>query len=110
MLRIFLIIGQSMFGHGVHQLLSAQPELSIVGWEPDLAAGVLRVRDLQPDVVIVENSAGIDVLQAFKQVLGERQRLRVIESNLDSNILYIHFCEKRTVEQVPDLVDIITLH
>jgi DNA-binding NarL/FixJ family response regulator len=53
MLRIFIVSSYLMFSLGLENLLRQDKEIKILGQETDREKAILKIQELQPDVVIV---------------------------------------------------------
>ncbi len=108
MRRIFMISSQLMFSRGVENLLRGQANLEILGRETDAAKAVLQIRELQPDVVILDSK---DLASApssiIANILKEAPGVKVITLNLANELIRIYHGEQRTAQCIDDLVDVI---
>jgi DNA-binding NarL/FixJ family response regulator len=108
MKRIFMLSSHPLFSQGVESLLCGEAGLEIVGREMDLEKGLDRIRELRPDVVIVDNSDPMqDPTPAVMRILRERLGTRVIGLNLQDNIVCIYRGEQRMARGVEDLLEAI---
>jgi len=82
--------------------------LEIVGRETDIDKAIERIRELRPDVVIVDSGdpAG-DPTIAVMRILREGVGAKVIGLNLQDNTICIYRGEQRVVKEVKDLVEAI---
>lgn len=109
MTRIFIISNYPLFGHGLESLLSQANGLDVMGQETDLDRAVERVKTLQPDVVIVDNSGpGQQAIPAaVLQILDENSGTKVVGLSLQGNHLRIYQSTQRIITNVEDLMSII---
>ncbi|MEU7762538.1 response regulator transcription factor [Micromonospora aurantiaca (nom. illeg.)] len=71
MIRVLIADDQAMVRQGFGALLSAQPDLLVVGDAADGAAAVTEARRLDPDVVLMDvRMPVLDGLAATRQLLG----------------------------------------
>jgi two-component system nitrate/nitrite response regulator NarL len=79
LIRILLCDDHPVFRRGLRALLLAEGDLVVVGEAQDGAEAVGKVRELQPDVLLLDmampNRTGLDVLQ---DLAGEPQRPRTL--------------------------------
>lgn len=106
MTRILLVSRQSLFSSGLQSLLTHQAKVEIVGQEADPAHAIERVKELQPDVVIVDNDPSAGDSAAFAlNVLRAGMKVKVIGLGLKDNALYIYRKERRIAHGVEDLME-----
>jgi DNA-binding NarL/FixJ family response regulator len=104
MKRIFMLSNHPVFGEGVEILLRQQAEVEFVGREsnPDLA--IERIKELRPDVVIVDHGcSGGDAGMMVMRILREHTQTKVIGLDLKENTFCIYQEEQRVVRGVDDL-------
>jgi DNA-binding NarL/FixJ family response regulator len=108
MKRVFILSSHPLFGRGVESLLCRETGLEIVGWETDVDNAIRRIRELQPDVVILDNAdPACDPTPAVMRILREGVGTKVIGLNLQDNTMCIYRGEQRVVKEVTDLVEAI---
>ena len=70
-IRVLLVDDQPLLRTGFRMILSAEPDLSIVGEAGDGASAVEAARRLQPDVVLMDiRMPGMDGIQATRALAG----------------------------------------
>ena len=105
MKSIFVLSSHPLFGQGVEILLRQEAGLDIVGRETDVDRAMERIKELQPDVVIVDSGyPACDPTPAVTRILREGLGIKVIGLNLQNNTLCIYRGEQRVVKEVGDLV------
>lgn len=68
-----------MMRQGLHALLSTQQDLQVVGEASDGRVAVSMVRDLQPDVVVMDlKMPDLNGIDATRQVVAAKQGVKVI--------------------------------
>ncbi len=108
MKRIFMLSSHPLFSQGVESLLCREAGLEIVGREMDLEKGLDRIRELRPDVVIVDSGDPTrDPTPTVMRILREGLGTRVIGLNLQDNIVCIYRGEQRIARGVEDLLEAI---
>jgi DNA-binding NarL/FixJ family response regulator len=108
MKRIFMLSTHPLFSQGVESLLRQETGLEVVGRETDVDKAVERIRELQPDVVIVDSAdPTCDPTLAVMRILREGVGTKVIGLNLQDNTVCIYRGEQRVVKEVKDLVEAI---
>ena len=70
-IRVLLVDDQPLLRTGFRMILSAEPDLTIVGEAADGASGVEAARRLAPDVVLMDiRMPGLDGIQATRALAG----------------------------------------
>jgi DNA-binding NarL/FixJ family response regulator len=106
--RIFILSSHPLFSAGVETLLRDEVELEFVGRETNPDQAVARIKELKPDMVILDTNyvacnADPVLLRIFQEQLG----IKVIGMNLQDNRICIYHEEQRVVQSVDDLKSII---
>lgn len=79
MIRVVLADDHAMVRRGLEQLLSAQPDIEVVGTAPDGAVAVAMVRQTQPDVVLMDLQMPVlDGVEATKQIVADSGDTQVV--------------------------------
>ncbi len=79
MIRVVLADDHAMVRRGLEQLLSAQPDIEVVGTAPDGAVAVALVRQTQPDVVLMDLQMPVlDGVEATKQIVADSGDTQVV--------------------------------
>jgi two-component system, NarL family, nitrate/nitrite response regulator NarL len=70
-IRVLLVDDHSLFRSGIRSLLQRHAEFTVVGEAADGVEGIKRVKQLQPDVVLLDlnmpGMSGVETLQLMKQ-------------------------------------------
>jgi DNA-binding NarL/FixJ family response regulator len=70
--RVVIVDDHAVLRAGLAQLLAAEPDLEVVGTAASGDAGVAVVRELRPDVVLMDlQMAGVDGVSATRQIVAE---------------------------------------
>ena len=108
MKRVFILSSHPLFGQGVESLLRQESRLEIVGREANVDNAMERIKELQPDVVILDGGdAAYAPTGEVMRILRERVGTKVIGLNLHDNTICIYRGEQRVVKEVKDLVEAI---
>ena len=105
MTRVFVVSGFSLFNHGVEGLLLDEAGMEIVGREKNLDVALQRIKEVHPDVVILDSgSSEPDAASAVMRILGEGGEIKVITFSLNDNTMRIYCGGQRVITEVGDLV------
>jgi DNA-binding NarL/FixJ family response regulator len=109
--RVFILTSHSLFYVGVERLLRRETALDVVvGRETDVGEAVGRIKELQPDVVIVDSDhLAPDFAAELMGILRDVGGIKIIGLSLQDNSICIYRGEKRVVEATEDLVEAIEL-
>ena len=70
-IRVLVVDDEELVRTGLRLILDAEPDLTVVGTAEDGAQAVDRVRELRPDVVLMDiRMPGLDGLAATRQILS----------------------------------------
>jgi DNA-binding NarL/FixJ family response regulator len=106
--RVFILSSYPLFGQGIESLLAQEVGLEILGRETDLNQALERIKELMPDVVIVDcDDPGVSLTAPVISILKERLGIRVIGLSIQCNTVSIYRGEERLVQGVDDLVEAI---
>jgi DNA-binding NarL/FixJ family response regulator len=109
--RVIMLFSHPLFGQGVETLLRRESGVEIVGRESDANRLLQRVKELRPDVVIVDGADPVcDPLPLVMRILTEVGGTRVIGLNLKDNSMFVYQGERRMVKAVHDLMQAIEEH
>jgi TorA maturation chaperone TorD len=108
MKRVFLVASSTLFGRGVENLLRQEPAVELVGCETDAGRAVDQIKELRPDVVILDSSDPMcDRALAMMRILREGLGTKVIGLSLQDSTICIYRGEKRVAREMEDLMDAI---
>jgi DNA-binding NarL/FixJ family response regulator len=78
-IRILLTDDHTLFRQGVKTLISAQPEMEVVGETANAGDAVARAAELRPDIVLMDISMpGPSCFEAARQIRRSRPETRVL--------------------------------
>jgi DNA-binding NarL/FixJ family response regulator len=87
--RIFIVDDHAMFREGLRQLIDNEPDLAVCGDAADAAAAQRAIKEIKPDLVIVDISlagtSGIDLIKAIK---SEHEDLPILVVSMHDESLY----------------------
>ena len=108
MKRIFMVSRYALFGDAVEGLLGEHSDLKVVGRESDVDRAIQSIRELRPDIVILDNDdPNGELSPVVARILGERLATWVIGLNLQDNTICTYRGEQKRVKGVEDLVQAI---
>lgn len=78
-IRVVVTDDHQLFRQGISNLLAAESDMDVVGQASDGTESVERVRDLQPDVVLMDiGMAGLSSFEAVRQIKRLRPQTKVV--------------------------------
>jgi DNA-binding NarL/FixJ family response regulator len=78
-IRVLLTDDHTLFRQGVHTLLTAEPELEVVGEAANGAEAIAKSAEMKPDVVLMDVSMpGLSSFEATRQIRGDRPDAKVL--------------------------------
>lgn len=108
MKQVYIFSTHPLFGECVESLLSGDEGLRIAGREKDLAKAIEQIRNLQPDVIIVDsNDFEASRALAMNCVLKEGLQPRVVGLNIRDNKFFVCKSEQGTIEELKDFLETI---
>lgn len=107
MKRVLILSCHPLFSKGVETLLRQQQGVDIVGRESDLETAIIRLKELRPDVVILDMGVGGDYGPIRSRILDASQGVKIVGLNLENNTFSIYHEEQRILHQVQDLMQAI---
>ncbi len=109
MVRVFMLSRLALFGQGVETLLCREEGVEIVGRETEIEVAIARIKQLRPDVVLLDTTlqAG-DLASIAARIFTAQTNTRVIAMSLQDNTVSVFRGEQRTVHEIQDLMHAIT--
>ena len=84
--RVFILYSHGLFARGVQSLLAREQGVEVVGVEKDDRGALRRIKDLSPDVILLDSSACRDEpCPAIAEIFQEAPGARVISISLQDN-------------------------
>ena len=79
MIRVLVVDDQALVRGGFRLILESQPDIEVVGEAADGRAALAKVRELRPDVVLMDvRMPGMDGLEATRQLLSGGEAPRIL--------------------------------
>lgn len=79
MIRVFICDDQAIVCDGLEAILSAHPEIEVVGTAHDGAEALAKIPDLQPDLVLMDlKMPGMNGIQATRQIHAQFPEIKVL--------------------------------
>ncbi len=90
MIKIILADDHQIVRHGLRSLLSAEPDMEVVG-EADNGRAVVRlVQEKSPQIVIMDISMpDLNGIEATRQIIGEVPGIKIIALSMHSDSLFV---------------------
>jgi DNA-binding NarL/FixJ family response regulator len=106
--RVFVLYSHSLFAEGVMALLGRHQEVEVLGAEAGTESAVESVRQLRPDVVILEGAQG-DPAYAIACLLRECPNTRLISLSLQDDKMEIYDNYQVSTPHPADLIQAILI-
>ncbi len=89
--RVFILYSHGLFARGVQSLLAREQEVEVVGMEKDDHQALGRLKELNPDVILVDSGARQDnPCLTISEIFRELPGARVISLSLQENGIDIY--------------------
>jgi DNA-binding NarL/FixJ family response regulator len=90
MIKVVLADDHQIVRHGLRSLLSAEPDIQVVGEADNGRAVVRMVQELSPQVVIMDISMpDLNGIEATRQILSDTTGVKVIALSMHSDSLFV---------------------
>jgi DNA-binding NarL/FixJ family response regulator len=103
-ITILVVSNHAMFARGLENLLNRNPQFQILGQETTVAEAIEQIKNLYPDVVILDSTGTSPKKAGLKQILQAGGDTGVIDLSLTNNDLCIYQASQKTVKSVRDLL------
>ena len=92
-IRILLTDDHTLFRQGIRTLLSAEPDMEIVGEAANAFEAVTTARQFRPDVVLMDiGMNGMSSFEATRQIRKERPETKVVFLSMYDDEDYLAEC------------------
>jgi len=92
-IRILLTDDHTLFRQGIRTLLSAEPDLEVVGEAGNAMDSVAAAKQLRPDVVLMDiGMAGMSSFEATRQIRKERTDTKIVFLSMYDDEDYLAEC------------------
>jgi DNA-binding NarL/FixJ family response regulator len=92
-IRVLLTDDHTLFRQGIRTLLSAEPDLEVVGEAENAIASVAAAKQLRPDVVLMDiGMAGMSSFEATRQIKKERLETKIVFLSMYDDEDYLAEC------------------
>lgn len=99
-----------MFGRGLESLLGQERNIEIVGQQADVEQAIAQIKQLQPDVVILDSDDPSHSLTPvlLYRILKQHSGVKVVGLSLQNNRFYVYGAMQGVVNDVADLLKAIS--
>lgn len=105
MCTAFILYSHSLFAHGLEKLLQGEDGVTVAGVEKKGRAAFAQIKQLKPDVVIVEAEQGKpEPEKLLSRFLREQPQTRMIRLNLEDNTAFLYSGSRCTANSIEDLI------
>src|SRR5256885_4379868 len=92
-IRILLTDDHTLFRQGIGTLISAEPDMEVVGEAPNASDAVAQAAQLHPDIVLMDiGMTGMSSFEATRLIRKERPETRVIFLSMYDDEDYLAEC------------------
>ncbi len=93
-IRVLLVDDHLLFREGLCSLLSAQPDIEVVGQAGDGLEALVMARELRPDLILMDvTMPGMDGLEATEQIIEILPQAKIV-------MLTVHDDQERLFEAI----------
>ncbi len=102
---VFILYDYPLFARGLERLLEQEGGVKVAGIAAKSEEGLVQIRALKPDVIIVEAQEGMpEPCWLLTRLLQEQPRARVVRLSLEDNTAALYTGRRWTANRVEDLV------
>jgi len=92
-IRILLVDDHTLFRQGIRTLLSAEPDMEVVGEAADAGQATNLARQSHPDIVLMDiGMTGMSSFEATRQIRKERPETRIVFLSMYDDEDYVAEC------------------
>ncbi len=103
-----MLSSQSLFGRGVEILLRQDQDVELVGEETNAEQAIERIKELCPDVVLVEQNLTEDEPGSLvMRILSATPSAKIVALNLADNTIRAYHGEQKIPREIGDLLQVI---
>jgi hypothetical protein len=102
--RVFIVASHPLFAQGVESLLHGRPGLAVVGMSSAELGVVEKIRELRPDVVILDADSDAQT-SLLPLLLRENLGVKLVGLTLENNRIDIYYQQQIIGTDVGDLVE-----
>ncbi|HAX71028.1 MAG TPA: response regulator transcription factor [Anaerolineales bacterium] len=78
-IKLIIVDDHKLFREGIKALLTVTDDIEIVGEAEDGATALKKIRDLEPDVILMDiNMPGLNGIRVTEQILAQHPQTRII--------------------------------
>jgi DNA-binding NarL/FixJ family response regulator len=91
--RVLIVDDHPALCEGLEHRISAQPDFSVCGQAPDVDEALVKIRELQPEVVIVDIALkGSDGLELIKAIHTHHKEIKTLVHSMYEESIYADRC------------------
>jgi chemotaxis response regulator CheB len=104
---IFICSHRTLFSEGVAASLLDDPDLNIIGWEPDPVIARERINELHPDIVLFVGTPPFRPRLDAHNFLSEGVKASIITLDIQTDVVHVYRGEQHTIREMRDLLEVI---
>jgi DNA-binding NarL/FixJ family response regulator len=104
-IKVFIITSHLMFGRGLESLLQQESELKVIGSETNTGQALDKIKELQPDVVVIyADDVRFNSDAMITGIFKVSPQAKVIVMSIHNNLFYVYQAAQRTANDLEDLI------